>query len=227
MNCACILVRTVFVFLFTICPATAAPFKHEPAGKLALGSGQGATEAVNYAPGMRFPLEAGPSYANSQVWGVGGARGKPGQQCNVANYSYPWRDNYCETRTWPVSLCPAGTGHQGQDIRPATCAKGMHWAVAAVDGTVTNVGNYSVYVLSTDGRTRFDYLHMSNVAVRVGAKVARGARLGTVSNVFNGAPTTIHLHFNIRRNLPGLGWTFVPPYTALTDAYLRLLNGSP
>jgi murein DD-endopeptidase MepM/ murein hydrolase activator NlpD len=162
-----------------------------------------------------------------QVWGVGGGSGKAGSQCHATNYSYPWRDNYCETRSWPSAFCPAGTGHQGQDIRPATCSKATHWAVAAADGTITNVGSYSVYVLSTDGKTRFDYLHMSDVAVRVGAKVKRGARLGKVSNVFNGTPTTIHLHFNIRRNLPGLGWTFVPPYTALVDAYQRQLEGTP
>jgi murein DD-endopeptidase MepM/ murein hydrolase activator NlpD len=119
-------------------------------------------------------------------------------------------------------------GHQGQDIRPSSCAKDVHVAVSAFEGTITNIGSYSVYVLSPDGKTRADYLHMSNVIVKVGAKVGRGTPLGRVSNVFQmEAPTTIHLHFNIRQNLPGLGWTFVPPYFALIDSYQRLLAGKP
>ena len=32
----------------------------------------------------------------------------------------PWRDNFCERRGFPVGQCPAGIGHQGQDIRPGT-----------------------------------------------------------------------------------------------------------
>ncbi len=37
------------------------------------------------------------------------------------NYSYPWQDNFCETRDFQAGQCPGGFGHQGQDIRPATC----------------------------------------------------------------------------------------------------------
>ena len=37
------------------------------------------------------------------------------------NYEYPWRDNFCETRDFSVGRCPAGWGHQGQDIRPSFC----------------------------------------------------------------------------------------------------------
>lgn len=48
----------------------------------------------------------------------------------------------------------AGEGHQGQDIRAATCEKGVHWVVAATDGTITNVGSYSVYL----GRSSLDTL---------------------------------------------------------------------
>ena len=205
-----------------------AAFTFEPPGMLVAGSGRGRVDKVNYAPGIRFPLESSPAFANSQVWSRGGMNGGAGSQCDVANYSYPWRDNYCESRSWPIALCPTGAGHQGQDLRPATCSRDAHWAVAAADGTVTSIGTYSLYLLSTDGNTRFDYLHMSSIAVARGARVTRGTRLGKISNVFNGAPTTIHLHFNIRQNLPPpLGWTFVPPYGALVDAYQRLLAGKP
>lgn len=200
------------------------PFTFLPPGDLAPGSGDGRKDQTNYAPDMRFPLEAMPAFANSQVWNPGGQHGK-GSQCTASNYSYPWRDNYCETRSWPISLCPTGQGHQGQDIRAASCANDTHWAVAALDGKVTNIGNYSLYVLTSDGNTRFDYLHMSSIAVGVGDAVKPGTRLGKVSNVFNGTPTTIHLHFNIRQNLAGQGWTYVPPYVALVDAYQRLLQG--
>ena len=40
-----------------------------------------------------------------------------------AGYAYPWRDNFCERRGFPVSQCPAGVGHQGQDIRPARASR--------------------------------------------------------------------------------------------------------
>jgi murein DD-endopeptidase MepM/ murein hydrolase activator NlpD len=201
-------------------------FKFESVGKLVNGSGRGRTDTRNYAEGIRFPLEVVPAYANSQVWGRGGLNGGGGSQCDAANYSYPWHDNYCETRSWAVSMCPAGQGHQGQDIRPATCRRDAHWAVAASDGRVESIGTYSLFLRGPDGNTRYEYLHMSGITVKVGDFVKRGTRLGRVSNVFKkGVPTTIHLHFNIRQNLPGLGWTYVPPYGALVDAYQRLLAG--
>ena len=37
------------------------------------------------------------------------------------NYSYPWRDNFCEHRHFFAGQCPGGEGHQGQDIRPSHC----------------------------------------------------------------------------------------------------------
>lgn len=202
-------------------------FRFEQPGVLAPGSGRGRVDKRNYAPGIRFPLEAAPAFANSQVWGRGGLHGGGGRQCDAANYSYPWRDNYCETRSWAISLCPAGAGHQGQDIRPTTCAKDAHWAVATADGTIDSIGSYSLYLRSPDGNSRYEYLHMSNIVVKKDQKVKRGDRLGRVSNVFKSTPTTIHLHFNIRQNLPKLGWTYVPPYGALLDAYERLLASKP
>ncbi len=200
--------------------AHAQPFTYDPPGTLVPSrSGRGRVDSKAYAPTMRFPLEQARAFANSQVYGNGGGQGTGGQ-CDAVNYAYPWHDNYCESRSYSMPLCPAGTGHQGQDIRPATCVKDTHWAVAAEAGTITNIGSYSVYLTAADG-TRFDYLHMSQVQVAVGARVTKGQRLGKVSNAFGGTPTTIHLHFNIRQTVASVGAVYVPPYVSLVDAYKR------
>ncbi len=204
-------------------PAAAQDFSFHPPGDLIAGSGDGRADDVVYAPTMLFPTQQFPAFANSQVYMNGGYLGPGGGQCDAVNYSYPWRDNYCETRSWEMPLCPSGTGHQGQDIRGATCEKDVHPVVAAENGTITNVGSYSVYLTAADG-TRFDYLHMSNVQVTVGQNVARGDVLGMVSNEFGGTPTTIHLHFNIRQNVVGVGTVYVPPYSSLVNAYQAFLD---
>lgn len=209
----------------TVAPVALAadPFTYEPPGTLASGSGKGRPDSKIYAPGMRFPIESGPAYANSQVWGHGGNSGPGGGQCDKENFSYPWRDNYCESRSWSMPLCPSGTGHQGQDIRAATCEKGVHWAVAAVDGTITSIGSYSVYLTAADG-TRYDYLHMQDVQVKEGQAVKRGERVGKVSNQFNGEATTVHLHFNIKQNVASVGSVYVPTYLSLVESYETLLG---
>ena len=207
-----------------LCSSAAAnEFSYDPPGVLVAGSGQGRADDTIYAPGMRFPLENGPAYPNSQVWGHGGSQGPSGGQCHANNYSYPWRDNYCETRSWNMPMCPSGTGHQGQDIRPATCDNNVHWEVAAEAGTVTNVGSYSIYVTAPDG-TRFDYLHGASVSVSSGQSVTKGQRLSRTSNAFGGTPTTIHLHFNIRQDVGGVGMVFVPPYMSLVKSYEALMG---
>ena len=206
-------------------PACAQAFTYDPPGTLApTRSGRGRVDPKLYAPTMRFPTEQARAFANSQVYGNGGGQGPGGGQCDAVNYGYPWHDNYCESRSYSMPLCPAGTGHQGQDIRPATCVKDLHWVVAAENGTITSVGSYSVYLTAADG-TRFDYLHMSQVQVAVGARVTKGQRIGKVSNAFGGTPTTIHLHFNLRQNVAGIGFVYVPPYASLVDAYKRA-NGT-
>ncbi|MBO6848614.1 MAG: M23 family metallopeptidase [Maricaulis sp.] len=204
-------------------------FAYMPPGDLAPDSGTGQTTQVNYAPGMRFPMEAAQAYANSQVYGYGGYLGPAGGQCDDNNYAYAWRDNFCETRGYSTPMCPSGTGHQGQDIRPATCQDATHWAVAADEGTITSIGSYSVR-LTTDDGVRYTYLHLeaSSLQVSPGDRVTRGERLGFVSNEFNGTPTTIHLHFEIKMAVDtgsGIQNTNVPPYLALVDSYERLLDG--
>ncbi|VXC98434.1 M23 family peptidase [Oceanicaulis sp. 350] len=208
--------------------ASGDPVSFMPPGDLTPGSGSGQTEQINYAPQMRFPLEAGQAYANSQVYGHGGYLGPGGGQCDAANYSYAWRDNFCETRSYSAPLCPSGTGHQGQDIRPATCQDAVHWAVAADDGVITSVGSYSVRLMSETG-VRYTYLHLERDSLQVepGDTVNKGERLGFVSNEFGGTPTTIHLHFEIKMALEtphGLQNVNVPPYVALVDSYQQLLS---
>ncbi|MFO0663514.1 MAG: M23 family metallopeptidase [Polyangiaceae bacterium] len=195
----------------------AGPFTYDPPGTLVPAtSGKGRADSKVYVPTMLFPIAQPAAFANSQVYGRGGGSGPGGSQCDKENFSYPWHDNYCESRSWDMPLCPSGQGHQGQDIRGPSCVKNVHNVIAVEDGTITNVGTYSVYLTTKDG-TRFDYLHMGSVAVKVGDVVKRGALVGKVSNEFGGTPTTVHLHFNIRQNVPSLGNVYVPPYTSLVE----------
>jgi murein DD-endopeptidase MepM/ murein hydrolase activator NlpD len=219
-------------------PPTPAPvdWPHEAGGALTPGSGRGATDPTIWAVGMRFPMESGPAYANSQVYGYGGfAAPGPGGQCDARNYSYPWRDNFCETRSWSNGMCPAGKGHQGQDIRPATCEKKVHWVVAAESGRITSIGSYTVTLLGDSGRI-YRYLHMDMPGVHAlfptdaSRNVTRGQHIGKVSADFGGNATTIHLHFEIKAPVATGGGAatvmFVPTYASLTDSYGRLLNGA-
>lgn len=203
-----------------------------PSGQLQPNSGRGDTDDTIYAPDMRFPIEKANAFANSQVYGHGGMSGPGGSECDHANYEYPWRDNFCEDRAqYKTPLCPAGTGHQGQDIRPPSCAKSKYTAVAAEAGTITQIGKYTVYLSADSGRI-FRYLHldMTKLQVAVGQRVQRGDPIGLVSNFFGDTTTTIHLHFEIREPVTdgtATITTWVPPYASLVDAYQRLLAGNP
>lgn len=202
----------------------------EAPGALTDGSGTGVRTTVNFAPGMRFPVETAQAIANSQTWSTGGFFGPDGQQCAPENYAYPWRDTFCEDGGAGAPACPAGGGHMGQDLRPPTCQGNTYWAVAASDGVITSVGAFSVRLMSEDG-VRFIYLHLdpASVTVETGDAVARGDRLGRISNAYGGTPANVHLHFEIRSVYlagdAGLMTTPVPPYPALVDAYARLASG--
>jgi murein DD-endopeptidase MepM/ murein hydrolase activator NlpD len=206
-------------------------FRFNPAGILQPGSGDGDTDPTNYAPGIRFPIEMPRAFANSQVWGHGGQQGHGGRECDPANYSYPWSDNFCETRdsSHKALLCPRGYGHQGQDIRPNSCAKDKYLAVAAENGKITHIGLFSVSLRSDSGLT-FRYLHldMSNLKVQTGDRVTRGQPIGYVASDFGAATTTTHLHFEIRQTFTDGTTTvteFLPPYMSLVVAYQRMLAG--
>jgi len=208
-------------------------FSYYPAGELKpTNSGLGRKgDNTIYAPGIRFPLESAPAYINSQVYGVGGMYGPHGSLCDERNYQYPWSDNYCEKRTWNMPLCHGGKGHQGDDIRPATCEKRKYYAVAVEAGIITYIGTYSISLRGNSGRT-YRYMHMDKDTLQVqrSQRVQRGQRLGLVSNNMGGTSTSIHLHFDIRQTIKVGGKSkqlFVPPYTSLVDAYKRLLQGRP
>lgn len=211
--------------------ASAQTFTYTTAGQLVPDSaGNGVNETRALASAMRFPIESAPAYANSQVWGRGGYLRGVGAECDKENFSYPWHDNYCEKRDWSMPLCPGGKGHQGQDIRAASCKNLTHWSVATVDGTIieatgpgTGKPGYSVLLAGADG-TRYRYLHMGNVVVKSGQAVKQGQRLGMVSREFNGTPTTVHLHFDIMQNVAQHGMVWVSPYMSLVRSYERLLG---
>jgi len=215
-------------------PYTGKPFAYYPAGQLApshSGVGRKGDNYV-YAPNIRFPLENAPAYLNSQVYGVGGLYGPKGSLCDQKNYVYPWRDNYCEKRSkYNMPLCAMGKGHQGVDIRPASCEKNRHYAVAVEKGVITYIGSYTVSLRGESGRT-YRYLHLDSrsLQVRKGQKVQRGQRIGLVSNNMGGTPTSIHLHFDMKQTIKignSSKRVFVPPYTSLVEAYKRLIDGNP
>lgn len=212
-------------------------FEHNPAGALLPGTGSGYLDRTVWAPQLCFPFEEA-AYPNSQVYGPGGGMGPAGKpsQCDPSNYSLPWRDNFCESRGYVTPLCASGKGHQGQDIRPASCKKNVHWVIAAEDGIITDITSYTVTLTASAPPHRtYRYLHMrmSELAVAEGKVVKRGDRLGRASNDFGGTPTTIHMHFEIRAGVTGLSTdgkpvkvlTFLPPYLSLVKAYERKLGG--
>ncbi len=195
-------------------------FTYRPPGELTQGSGTGVTSTTVHASGIRFPVEQPKAYLNSQVYGIGGKHGPPGSWKHAGNYAYPWRDNFCESRSRRTPACPNGTGHQGVDIRPSGPEDKTYWAVAAEDGKIASVGLYSVFLTGFSG-TQYRYLHleMAQLVVKQGDVVERGQRIGLISNDFGGTPTPVHLHFEILQNTTGRGLRHVPPYSSLVQAY--------
>jgi hypothetical protein len=205
-------------------PRAAEDFKYYAPGDLADGLGRTGDRHIYVHIG--FPLKAGPAfggaraYANSQIHGVAGGNDK-------ANYAYPWRDTFCEGRSWAMPLCPNHTGHQGVDIRPEAPNDGTWPVMAVADGVVTAVTPFTrVEVRSADSDGPFScrYLHMQASAIaaagiKVGKAVKRGDVIGKVSNIQGGGPdTTVHLHFDCTRQISGRT-LFVPVYPALVSAY--------
>jgi hypothetical protein len=215
---------------------------------------------------IRFPLAQAPAYANSQSflhWGDCDHTGRTSHStakgasynCRVnakplvfdesspENRSYPWRDNFCEHRHFFVGQCPAGEGHQGQDIRPATCKLRNEGGdrclpyqddvVAAGDGMLLRVARQESMFLVVDrpgAHLRFRYLHMNPKLLDAdgmvhGRIVHAGDVLGKADNFDrhqNG--TTYHLHFELQVPTKN-GWVFVNPYMTLVASYERLIGG--
>ena len=244
-------------------------FTYRPPGELIANSGYrragGHPDRTVYAQ-IRFPIEQAPAFANSQSfmnWGDCYLKGRfprphdkgDAYRCKLndkklvfdesaaENYSYPWQDNFCETRDFQAGQCPGGFGHQGQDIRPATCAlkndeadrcvPDRYAAVAVRDAVTVRSPKQQALLLLVNSRTehvRFRYMHMSPERLDAdgmvhGRRVAEGERVGLVSNYqgFQGG-TTVHLHFDLQVFTRD-GWIWVNPYTTLIASYERLIGG--
>jgi hypothetical protein len=215
---------------------------------------------------LRFPLKDPPDFANSQSfnnWGdcdfTGRSVRNPHKKdqsysCNVngrplafnesapGNYSYPWRDNFCEHRNYFVGQCPGGEGHQGQDIRPSSCTlfndgadrclPYQHDVVAAHDGFILRARKQEavyLFINTADAHVRVRYMHMNpNLldadGIVSGKLVHAGESIGKVGNYNNGERgTTYHLHFDMQVSTKA-GWVFVNPYMTLVSAYERLIG---
>jgi hypothetical protein len=213
-------------------------FSYLPVGELLPNSGPGFVDDTVYRTDILFPTED-PVYLNSQVYRHGGGQaalnGFTGGQCDATNYNYPWQDTFCEKRDREQPLCPGG-GHEGLDIRPHTCARSVHFAVAVEDGRIIDIRRHWVTLQTPDG-TMYNYLHlnMNELEVVEGDLVAKGDRIGKISNDFfksdgTSVPTTTHLHFEMYENYvasPGDDplFTKVNPYMTLVAAYDRKLRG--
>jgi hypothetical protein len=252
--------------------AMSSVFTYHPAGDIIPGTGvrgnAGRADTTVYSR-IRFPFADAPAFANSQAFNSfgtcdltgrisAGMRGKvPAYRCRLStsgqllvqdeaapeNYSYPWRDNFCEHRWYAVGQCPGGSGHQGQDIRPASCklksegatrCEAYQHAINAVrDGMVMRMPTQmAVYLVvnTADERIRFRYLHMlprqlDADEVFSGRLMREGEVIGMTGNFDKGErATTYHLHFDIQ--VPTrYGWVFVNPYMTLVTAYERQIRG--
>lgn len=213
-------------------------FSYHAPGALLAGTGAGFPDQVVHAPGIVFPIKSAPSYLQSQVFMFGGGVAG-GDQCDPRNYDYPWRDNFCETRSANRGspFCPVNKIHQGQDIRVGTAAdcntlrrqsaaqRGIHEVVAVEDGVISSIGTYTVKLRGEGSIYNYMHLNMNRLAVTPGQFVKAGDLIGYVSNDFGGTPTTIHLHFEIQQNTADASWAHVPPYLSLVEAYERRQNG--
>jgi len=215
---------------------------------------------------MRSPIANAPSYVKSQSFmpwgdcyrtGRNGSMGKKGAHysCKVndiplvfdesaaVNFTYPWRDNFCEQRDFLVGQCPGGVGHQGEDIRPGSCTlfnenadrclPYQHTIAAVRDGLVwRTAGDLAVYIVvnTKDDFVRFRYLHMNpkfmdDDGLLSGREVSEGeiiGRVGTWGDFEKG--TSYHIHFNIQV-FTKVGWVWVSPYMTLVLAYERQIGG--
>jgi murein DD-endopeptidase MepM/ murein hydrolase activator NlpD len=216
--------------------ALSVDFTYRPPGDIIAGTGyhrQGGRADYNAYSQIRFPLEA-PAYVHSQKRHSGDKSDKP-------NAFYPWRDNFCEARSFSVGQCTNGFGHQGEDVRPGACPARVEGGCdpkqqpifAVRDGVVIRSPKQQAATLQINSRTehiRFRYMHMNPSAmdsdgVLNGRRVAEGEQIGVVSNYLdhpNG--TTRHLHFDVQVFTRD-GWIWVSPYVTLISAYERLIRG--
>ncbi len=227
-------------------------FAYHPPGELIPHSGYrgfgGKPDTTIYAQ-MRFPLQETPAFASSQEYVNRDDCARNGTHCPVgdappspdeaANGRYIWQDNFCEGRSFEAWQCPGGWGHQGQDIRPATCAvradrcvPGRHPTVAVRDGVLVRAkADQAAFVLVNERNEhiRFRYMHMEPQqmnadGVLFGRRVSEGEKIGAVSNYLgHSAGTSTHLHFDIQVFTRD-GWIWINPYATLIASYEHLIG---
>jgi hypothetical protein len=219
----------------------AGDFTYRAPGNILAGSGYskqtGRADLTAYSQ-MRFPLEA-PAFAHSQSFG----RRRSSDKADQPNSTYPWRDNFCEARSFSVGQCATGFGHQGEDLRAGACAARREGfdacdprkqpVFAVRDGVLIRSQKQQAATLQVNTRNehiRFRYMHMNPSAMDAdgilnGRHVAEGEKIGVVSNFLdhpNG--TSRHLHFDVQVFTRD-GWIWVNPYVTLVSAYERLIHG--
>jgi murein DD-endopeptidase MepM/ murein hydrolase activator NlpD len=218
--------------------ASSTDFSYRASGDIVANSGArkqgGHADHIAYSQ-IRFPLEKAPAFAHSQSFGK--------RKSDERTEEYPWRDNFCEARSFEVGQCASGFGHQGQDLRPAacppnneggeTCDPKQQAIVAVRDGIVIRAPKQQAATVQINTRTehiRFRYMHMNPSAMDAdgllnGRRVAEGEKIGVVSNYLDHpAGTSRHLHFDVQLFTRD-GWLWVNPYTTLISAYERLIRG--
>jgi hypothetical protein len=227
-------------------PLAASPdFTYRATGDIITNSGShsqvGRADFTAYSQ-IRFPLVRTPAFIHSQSFRTRRSTDKPIDELAGGNASYPWRDNFCEARSFNVGQCSSGFGHQGEDIRPAHCPPSadagscdpkQQRVVAVRDSIVIRALKEQAATLQVNSRTehvRFRYMHMNPTAMDAdgilnGRHVEEGERIGVVSNYLdrpNG--TSRHLHFDVQVFTRD-GWIWVNPYVTLISAYERLIRG--
>ena len=225
-------------------PAEMSPaFSYRSPGRLLPGTGfrgQGGRADSTVYSQIRFPLAEAPAFVNSQMFQ---SRNRPlvANQDAPPNYSYPWRDNFCERRGFPVGQCPAGHGHQGQDIRTLPCPPGPGGERCSADRALVAVRDGAIlrrpkqeavylFVNTANEHIRFRYLHMlprkmDEDNLLSGRRVHEGEVIAQVGNFHKKeGGTPYHLHFDVQVPTRD-GWVFVNPYMTLVAAYERLIGG--
>ncbi|WP_256808099.1 M23 family peptidase [Bradyrhizobium sp. Bra64] len=218
--------------------ARSADFTYRPSGDIIPNTGYrkqgGHPDVMAYAQ-IRFPLEKAPAFVRSQSYAK--------RDKMESTTAYPWRDNFCESRSFEVWQCGGGYGHQGEDIRAAECpAPGegreacdpkQRAVVAVRDARVIRALKDQAATLQVNSRTehiRFRYMHMNPQAMNAdgllnGRIVWEGEKIGVVSNYLDHpAGTSMHLHFDVQVFTRD-GWIWVSPYVTLVSAYERLIRG--
>ncbi|MGX4772029.1 M23 family peptidase [Bradyrhizobium guangdongense] len=212
-------------------------FSYRPSGDIIPNTGyrkQGGHPDVMVYAQIRFPLEKAPAFVHSQSYAKRDKTDGP--------TAYPWRDNFCESRSFEVWQCAGGYGHQGEDIRAANCPSSgdnrepcdprKRSVVAVRDAVVIRAPSDQAATLEVNSRTehiRFRYMHMNPHTLNAdgvlnGRIVNEGEKIGVVSNYLDHpAGTSMHLHFDVQVFTRD-GWIWVSPYATLVSAYERLIR---